>query len=50
METIIERSPVEDLEAEIAALPDDQVLMEHRSFMVAYGSAAQLPLMLREIG
>lgn len=50
MEPIIEAAEVADVEAEIFALPVEQVLMEHRQFMVAYGSAGQLPLVLREIG
>ena len=50
MDPIIEQSPLEDLEAEIARLPEEQILMEHKQFVVGYGSADQIPLMLREIG
>lgn len=50
MAPIIPSAPVADVEAEIMALPGEQVLMEHRSFMVAYGTAQQLPVVLREIG
>ena len=50
MEPIIEQSPLEELEAEIAKLPEDQIVLKHRQFDVCYGSAEQIPLILREIG
>lgn len=50
MAPIIEPAPLEDVEAEIAALPAAQTLMEKGPFIVVHGSAQQIPLMLHEIG
>lgn len=41
--------PKEDLQAEITALPAQQMLMEYKNFKVYYGSAQQLPRMLDQI-
>lgn len=50
MAPIIAAAPPADVAAEVAALPEDNVLMEKGPFLVAFGRAEQIPLMLHEIG
>ncbi len=47
---VIARRPVEDLEAEIAALPSQALLLEHDDFAVYAAGAADIPKILRELG
>ncbi len=48
--TIVAPEPVEVLERELAALPDDRCLMESGSIRVYYAAADEIPHLLREIG
>ncbi|MGK0222411.1 MAG: putative hemolysin [Limisphaerales bacterium] len=50
MEPVIAASSAAVLDAEVQALPADQLLMEHRQFRVHFATAEQIPLVLREIG
>jgi putative hemolysin len=49
MQPIAQASPLEDIEAEIAALPIDQTLMSYRHFVVFFGTSSQMPATLHEI-
>ncbi|MEM9620567.1 MAG: GNAT family N-acyltransferase [Pseudomonadota bacterium] len=42
-------SDSQQIEAEIAALPSDQTLINYKNFVVCYGSQAQLPATVHEI-
>lgn len=47
---IITATPVELLQAEVAHLAPDQLLVEHEQFQVFVARAAQIPWLLQEIG
>ncbi len=50
VEALNEALPPEKLAAEIDTLPSQQILVEHAAYRVMYASAAQAPLLLRELG
>lgn len=49
-EPIISAIPPDDLEKEITALPEDQLLVSKNNWQVHYASADQIPLILKELG